>query len=50
MAPMKLKAKAPALISGLRYQTTAVLTNQGLAQPLRAALRNFKQLFILRFD
>jgi len=47
---MKLKAKTHALIPWLRYQTTAVLTNQGLAQPLRAALRNFKQLFILRFD
>jgi hypothetical protein len=50
MAPMKLKAKAPALISGLRYQITAVMRNQWLAHHLRAALRNFKQLFILLFD
>jgi hypothetical protein len=47
---MKLKAKAHAPISGLRYQITAVLRNQWVAYPLRAALRNFKQLFILLFD
>jgi hypothetical protein len=47
MAPMKLKAKAHALISGLRDQITAVMRNQWVAHPLRAALPNSKQLFIL---